>query len=268
MTDFQLHPTHNPCPWCKIAPCVDCRDAKTDSFGIMPDGIPCAQGYRIWEERRNAALAGQFVGEHTEFNMPQRFKNSVLADCLNNTAKYPDRAWQAKWHGRLSEWVRATMEKWEGVPLNVAIVGGKSGIGKSYIAAGMVNELRNAGVSAVFVEMKNLLGMINQAQFARREDNGLSVSEIMEVVQGCEVLALDDVTATHVTEYQRDLLWTVVDKRYSEMRPTIFTTQRPEDEMSRSVDWERIGRRLYQGALVISVDAKPPRPEQPRRDIN
>jgi len=293
MTDFQLPPTHNPCPWCETAPCPHCRDARRDGPGLLDwtaiyppgtkdilggdmsgqnaGGTICPQGYAILLQRLKGNTARRFV-DREEFRTPDRFCNAKMTDLSHPDAKYPQRAWQTACAGHLNEWIRATIYQEPERMLNVAIKGRSSGVGKTYVAAAVVNQLRDSGISAVLVEIRNLLGMIYAARFRDDAASGgrMTVEEIFDVVKKCEVLVLDDIKVIAVTDYQRETLWEIVNGRYQNLKSTIITTQIDGQKLSPDSEWFRILRRIADKSACLTIDIdkeNDPRPAQARRDI-
>jgi primosomal protein DnaI len=105
---------------------------------------------------------------------------------------------------------------------------GDFGVGKSYLAGAIMNELAIYGVatmmihtSALFSEMKNALS-----------DNGPSVNEKLEAIKTIPLLILDDIGAESLTPWIRDdVLGVILQYRMTEKLPIIFTSNLDLEEL-------------------------------------
>ncbi len=99
---------------------------------------------------------------------------------------------------------------------------GPTGVGKTHLAAAVALELiERRRVRVKFVEFTDLLHQI-QATFEPGSPG--SKSEIMDSVIEAELLVLDELGAQKPTAWVQDVLYLIINTRYSRRRPTIFTT--------------------------------------------
>jgi DNA replication protein DnaC len=67
----------------------------------------------------------------------------------------------------------------------------------------------------------------------------LSESELLEELEGPELLVLDDLGAEKTADWVNDRLYLIVNRRYEECRPIIVTTNLGLDELT-----EKLGNRI------------------------
>ena len=137
---------------------------------------------------------------------------------------------------------------------------GPCGVGKTHLAVGVLSALiRRKGVSGLFVDFRDLLKTIQETFQA---DAPLSESQVLRPVFGVDVLLLDDLGASKATDWVRDTLEYIINRRYNEERTTLFTTNYADGEGRGSgarpeTLEERIGvrlrSRLHQMCAVIEV---------------
>jgi DNA replication protein DnaC len=97
---------------------------------------------------------------------------------------------------------------------------GPFGIGKSHLAAAIVNACMANGVAARFVSVDDLLGSI-RATFDGKHGNE---SEILAGYVTVPVLALDDLGKEALTDWAVRTLFALVNRRYEQSLPLIITS--------------------------------------------
>jgi len=101
------------------------------------------------------------------------------------------------------------------------LIWGQPGNGKSHLAAAICHQLKEAGHTVVFQKVPNLLERI-RSTFRRGAHE--SEREIMDALRRCELLVLDDIGAEKVTDWVLEVMFRIIDSRYSWRRPVVFTT--------------------------------------------
>ena len=125
---------------------------------------------------------------------------------------------------------------------------GGTGTGKTFTAACIANELIGQGVA---VKMTNFPKLINKMQesFEGRQ-------KMLDGLNRFDLLIIDDLAAERNTEYVNEIVYTVIDSRYSSGLPLIVTTNiSPKDMLAEgAITRNRIYSRLY--AMCYAVEVK------------
>jgi DNA replication protein DnaC len=98
---------------------------------------------------------------------------------------------------------------------------GPAGVGKTHLAVAILKGLIAKGFACLFTESGSLLKQIQDSY------NPISKSSEMRVlapVYQADVLVLDELGATVPTDWVRDTMYQIINKRYNDKKLTIFTT--------------------------------------------
>jgi DNA replication protein DnaC len=123
---------------------------------------------------------------------------------------------------------------------------GPSGVGKTHLAVAVIKSLSQRGFSCLFIEFGSLLKQIQDSY------NPISKSSEMGVlapIHQADVLVLDELGAAMPTDWVRDTMYQIINKRYNDKKLTIVTTNyldeprvssEPETESRNRKNHERI----------------------------
>lgn len=117
--------------------------------------------------------------------------------------------------------VRAYADGWPPADGRGLIVFGPVGVGKSHLAAAVVNELLGREVAAVFQNVPELLGRF-RATYSKGADE--KESDLLQGLEEADLVVLDDLGAEKVTEWTEAMLYRIIDARYRAKRPVVVTT--------------------------------------------
>lgn len=139
------------------------------------------------------------------------------ADCTFDSYKVPN--------GDSSlYWARAKAKTWvndyPGVEKGLLFIG-RVGVGKTHLAVATLQGLIEKGVPCLFCEFGSLL---KQIQDAYNPISKTSELRVLAPVYQAEVLVMDELGATIPTDWVRDTMYQIINKRYNDKKPTIFTT--------------------------------------------
>jgi len=122
---------------------------------------------------------------------------------------------------------------------------GPPGIGKTHIAVATLREaMQRTGVRGLFYDVRDLLRVIRSTYnpVVRTAE-----MDILRPVMDADLLVLDDVGAEKPSEWVEETMTLIVNTRYNERRPTIFTTNYEDTPDDSELDAlkVRIGFRLH-----------------------
>ena len=116
---------------------------------------------------------------------------------------------------------------------NVLLLG-PPGVGKTHLAVGVLMELiERYRVHGRFAEFTAL---IHQIQSTFDPGSPESKREILDPLVNAELLVLDELGAQQPTPWVRDVLYLIINHRYTRRLPTLFTTNYLLDPPSRALD--------------------------------
>jgi DNA replication protein DnaC len=98
---------------------------------------------------------------------------------------------------------------------------GDVGTGKTHLAVAVMNEvMQRKRVPSLFVTVPEFLDNLREAYMIPGRD----LDEWMDTVKNADLLVLDDLGTERPTEWVRERLFVVVNHRYREALPTLFTS--------------------------------------------
>lgn len=122
---------------------------------------------------------------------------------------------------------------------------GKPGIGKSYVAAIIAKQLNETGVPVYWADVVSTLNTMMEHRDFR---SAPAYFELKKKVTTIPVVVLDDFTHLQSFERTRELFFEVVNTRYANNLPTIFTANFALDAKGAVISWKDIAHEF--GAAV------------------
>jgi DNA replication protein DnaC len=98
---------------------------------------------------------------------------------------------------------------------------GPSGVGKTHLAVSIIKDLSQRGFGCLFVEFGSLLKQIQDSYNPISKSSEFSV---LAPVYQADVLVLDELGAAIPTDWVRDTMYQIINKRYNDKKLTIVTT--------------------------------------------
>jgi DNA replication protein DnaC len=98
---------------------------------------------------------------------------------------------------------------------------GPAGVGKTHLAVAIVKGLLSKGFACLFYEFGALL---KEIQDSYNPISKTSEMRVLSPVYEAHVLVLDELGATVPTDWVRDTMYQIINKRYNDRKLTIFTT--------------------------------------------
>lgn len=202
---------------------------------------PCARAARQAEEeeeqqkrdaeaRRRAVLVAE--GANMGLGLPLRYRSKTIS----GMERTEDNAAAVDVAGEWAEYPEGVLTFW-----------GPAGVGKTHLAAGIVNHMFLSGMIGsgrrVFWPVAALTSRLRAAAF--------QAEVIRERIAQQRLLVLDDLAAASESEWMRGHIMAIVSLREQEGRPTILTTNLNLAEISALWD-DRLASRLA-GGLVVEI---------------
>ena len=121
---------------------------------------------------------------------------------------------------------------------------GPPGIGKTHLAVSVLRAVVLTGMRGVYYDTRSLLSAIRSTY---NPVTRTSEAELLDEVMHAELLVLDDLGAERLTDWVEETMHLVVNTRYNEKRPTVFTTNYEDVTDVEDLDslLVRVGRRLH-----------------------
>ena len=123
---------------------------------------------------------------------------------------------------------------------------GPNGVGKTHLAVGILKAaIRDKGARGYFFETRELLKLVRDT-YNRSVDE--TEMDVLAPVLQADLLVLDDLGAEKTSEWVEETMNLIVNTRYNERRPTIFTSNYedlPDEEGDPQSLKARVGFRIH-----------------------
>ena len=202
-------PSEAPCPLCEGRGWVVAED---DSAGTA---TPCSC-------RATNASAERLA----KAGIPRRYSGTTLDNFNVDGAADADRLLEARELSR--RYVESFVAAGGGFRETGLLFIGPPGAGKTHLAVGVLRALiERYAVRGKFVDFTSLVHQIQSTFDPGSEE---SKRQVLDPVIDAEVLVLDELGAQRPTAFVNDMLYLVLNTRYTRCLPTLFTTNHPLDE--------------------------------------
>lgn len=214
-----------------------CHRCRFDALhGGDPEARAAAQAARNAESINKALLSSA---------IPLRFRSSTLASYRTDFA--PDQ--QPDVLARCEAYAADFRSKWNaGCSLMLL---GSMGTGKTHLACAIIQQVLRteglAGATAKYTTASDIIMSVKET-FGRR---GRVESEVYAELQGLDLLVIDEIGAQHGSDFERQVLFEVINGRYGKLLPTILISNLNLAEVRRFIGDRVIDRLCDSGGEVI-----------------
>ena len=129
---------------------------------------------------------------------------------------------------------------------------GPAGVGKTHLAVSIIKALIEKGFAGLFSEFGSLLKEIQDSYNPVSKSSELKV---LAPVFQADVLVLDELGASVPTDWVRDTMYQIINKRYNDNKLTIFTTNYLDksSELEERISY-RLRSRLYEMCTNVVIE--------------
>jgi DNA replication protein DnaC len=147
---------------------------------------------------------------------------------------------------RAPEWAQLKIQKFIENPKNFLVYFGDPGIGKTYLCSALIEWA---------VTRFNNFRYWNEGELLKRVRKSIDESsgdyvEALSYMIDDELVILDDIGSTGLTEFRKEILFDAIEKRYSSMLPTVITSNFTRDEFYKNFH-ERFCSRLFASENIV-----------------
>jgi len=120
---------------------------------------------------------------------------------------------------------------------------GTCGVGKTHLAVSILKALLEKNISCLFYDFRDLL---KEIQDSWNKDTQTSEMAILSAIYQADVIVLDELGASKPTEWVKDTMTHIINRRYNDKKVTIFTSNYLDAKSSQYDETlgERVGERL------------------------
>ena len=163
--------------------------------------------------------------------IPERFRNRTLDSYIAKTTGQKDALAFAKEYAENFDEVLQTGRS--------CIFVGKPGTGKTHLAIGIALSIMQQQQSALFVTVQRLIRRVKDSWHTKEETE----SEVIDAYASPDLLILDEVGVQFGSEFEKQVLFDVLNERYEKLKPSILLSNIPSEQLSDYLG-ERVTDRL------------------------
>ena len=203
------------------------------------------QEEEILQKQKEAALEREQLKWKAKINgaaIPERFKDRTLDSYIARTpGQKKALAFSKEYAENFDQVMKAGRS---------AIFVGKPGTGKTHLAIGIALEIIKQQRSPVFVTVQRLIRRVKDSWHTKNETE----SEVVDVFASPDLLILDEVGVQFGSEFEKQMLFDVLNERYEKLKPSILLSNIPREQLSDYLG-ERVTDRLREnGGKMIGFD--------------
>ena len=132
----------------------------------------------------------------------------------------------------MSEACRRYAENFSDSSTNLLFQGG-TGLGKTYLSACIARVVSARGFSVCYDTASAALDNYEKAKFSRDTEEGEAAAVKIRRMESCDLMILDDLGTEMTTSMSQSALYTLINTRLVDKKPTIVSTNLSDDELTR-----------------------------------
>ncbi len=184
----------------------------------------------------------RWLGKIKNAAIPERFKDRTLDSYIATTSGQKKALAFARKYAETFDQVKKTGRS--------AIFIGNPGTGKTHLAIGIALYIMEQQRSALFVTVQRLIRRVKDSWSTHSETE----SEIIDAFASPDLLILDEIGVQFGSEFEKQILFDVLNQRYEQLKPTILLSNIPKEELGEYLG-ERVTDRLREnGGVVLGFD--------------
>jgi DNA replication protein DnaC len=150
---------------------------------------------------------------HSHSKIPLRFKEKTLDTYMAEGDGQQKALAFARWY----------VENWDDLQSKGTglIFSGKAGAGKTHLACGIIKAINDKAGRAVFMTVQDARRYVKNTY---RKDAGLQEEEAIDNLVRIGLLVLDEIGMDYGTDFNKALLFDMLNKRYENIKPTLLLT--------------------------------------------
>jgi len=142
----------------------------------------------------------------------------------------------------------APVLKWAENPAGILYVTGKVGVGKTHLACAVQKKLNADGRKSALVFSSEMFLSLHKSFGRKADDDEDTVVKRYAPESGDDIAIFDDVGAQKISDYTVDAWFKIIDRRYRNNNPTMFTTNLTPEELDKRLG-DRIISRILSGTV-------------------
>ena len=184
----------------------------------------------------------RWMGKIKTALIPERFKDRTLNSYIAKTSDQKTALAFAKEYAENFDQVMKTGRS--------AIFVGKVGTGKTHLAVGIALSIMEQQRSPLFTTVQRLVRRVKDSWRTKEETE----SEVIEAFASPDLLILDEIGVQFGSEFEKQILFDVLNERYEKLKPSILLSNIPREQLGEYLG-ERVTDRLREnGGKMIPFD--------------